>query len=642
MPSFFRLVTAHGDTLAIQAGRLVACRTTSAAGVIPVVASRVGALVVLTADANDAIGFAPSGKSLAGSLLVLGSVTKPGRLALVHPATRRYLNAAPLQAPAAPIGAADALQAWEWFTPQGIGDVPVRAGAAARLAAMRSLLEGGLSASNILRHIEAGGQRAAQVLDAALAMIETETLDALARRVVSDTGLRDALARLYPGDPWASTALPDLAALREKPPVAPPPGFFGRILRGRGRKALEDQAPEPALPLRRRTIGPEFDLLGAKGIFGDFVSLPHACNARARRLEPQGEGVAVVTTARNEGIYLLEWIAYHRCLGARAIYIYSNDNQDGSDALLGALADAGIITWIDSRLGGAVGNAQFKAYGHALGCMPDLLGYEWVLVVDVDEFLVLDHERFAGLPDFAAWHRRRGADTVAINWQFMAPEEDGDPCTVPLTRRNTRVLGKHQVGDGVRLVKSMSRPNRVAHSEAHVPFADERSHIATDHASGAVHDWHNPPAGFPPCPKFSDRIVTGPAVINHYFFKSAAEWMWKLARNRGDHGLIPGEAREPMGEEKARDYLRQLHASGLVIDERAKSCAPDLDQETHRLLSEPRISAAAASVQNAYHARLASIRRLYADSPKVAAWAEDSRPFLRLAGCAMHQLGTVV
>ncbi len=652
MPSYFRLLTAHGHDVAIEAGRLVAARRPAPDGVIPLVAARLGDRVILTANVAEAIGFAPPGQSLASGLLALRGVGGPSRLALIHPATGRYLTGPPLQASTGRITAADALQNWEWFTPEGVADVWVHAEAVARLALMRDLLAGGLSAEALAAFIAAVRPGAAAVLDAALAMIDTSTLDALALRVVSDPALRAALSALYPIDPWAQTALPGLAAWRAWPPPAAETQHGKAALKlrrpwpGTSKWRKEPPSPqagyqaEPAPPDRRRVIGAAFDVLGLAGTRGDFASLPHACSARARRLEPPGEGVAVVATARNEGIYLLEWIAHHRCLGARAIYVYSNDNQDGSDVLLGALADAGIITWISSRLGGGLVSPQFKAYGHALGCMPDLLGYEWVLLIDIDEFLMLDRARFAGLEAFGAWHRRRGADTVAINWQFMASEEGHDPCTVPLTRRNTRVLGKQHVGEGVRLVKSMSRPNRVAHSEAHVPFADERSHLAADHAGGGVHSWHNPPPGFAPFPKFSDRIITGPAVINHYFFKSAAEWMWKHTRNHGDHPLESAEGRAPMGEAKALTYLRQLRATGLTQDERARAGAADLDREIFLLLSHPKISAATAAVHEAYHARLAAIRALYAQSSTVMAWSASARPFLDLAGCTLQPCET--
>ncbi len=47
---------------------------------------------------------------------------------------------------------------------------------------------------------------------------------------------------------------------------------------------------------------------------------------------------------RNEGPYILEWLAHHRAIGVRDALIYSNDCDDGSDALLDLLAGAGMAT----------------------------------------------------------------------------------------------------------------------------------------------------------------------------------------------------------------------------------------------------------------------------------------------------------
>jgi len=49
------------------------------------------------------------------------------------------------------------------------------------------------------------------------------------------------------------------------------------------------------------------------------------------------------SAVKNEGPTLLEWIAYHQLIGFDTIYIASNDCTDGTDKLLDALQDAGVI-----------------------------------------------------------------------------------------------------------------------------------------------------------------------------------------------------------------------------------------------------------------------------------------------------------
>lgn len=51
--------------------------------------------------------------------------------------------------------------------------------------------------------------------------------------------------------------------------------------------------------------------------------------------------ITAVTCVKNEGPFLLEWIAFHQCIGVTDFLFYSNDCDDGTDTLLDALAELG-------------------------------------------------------------------------------------------------------------------------------------------------------------------------------------------------------------------------------------------------------------------------------------------------------------
>jgi hypothetical protein len=53
--------------------------------------------------------------------------------------------------------------------------------------------------------------------------------------------------------------------------------------------------------------------------------------------------ITAVTTQKNEGAFLLEWIAYHKIIGFTDIVILSNDCEDGSDEILDHLSKSGEI-----------------------------------------------------------------------------------------------------------------------------------------------------------------------------------------------------------------------------------------------------------------------------------------------------------
>ena len=53
--------------------------------------------------------------------------------------------------------------------------------------------------------------------------------------------------------------------------------------------------------------------------------------------------LAVGAIFKNEGPYVLEWVAFHRVLGIERFFIADNNSSDETTVLLAALARAGIV-----------------------------------------------------------------------------------------------------------------------------------------------------------------------------------------------------------------------------------------------------------------------------------------------------------
>ena len=131
---------------------------------------------------------------------------------------------------------------------------------------------------------------------------------------------------------------------------------------------------------------------------------------------------AVVVTMRDDGIRIIEWVAHYRALGFDGIFVYSNDNADGSEALLLSLAEAGIITYIRNEISGKV-SPQRKAFEHSLKRLPELRRYAWVLYADSDEFLILParhgHTIHSVVDGAAARYADRLPSAVCYQWKWM-------------------------------------------------------------------------------------------------------------------------------------------------------------------------------------------------------------------------------
>lgn len=533
------------------------------------------------------------------------------RLALCHPLTRKYLCVAPVEpGQTASWVCAERASAsdWEFFNVVAVDkrflpSTVLRAG-----DILERLLARPLDADSILRFLESPAEpMAGDALNAVLPMIGLEDLRRIAAAVLDRPELARRLAALCPGDVWATIGLPALLHWRSR----------------------QEQAGTVSHP-RKLPLGRALDFLEA-GQDGSYASFGHACNALARStIRPRGL-VCVVTTARNEGIYILEWIAYHRCIGIQYFFFYSNDNDDGSDELLSALCDAGVLTWIDNQVSPGC-SAQNKAYGHAFGLLPDLLDYRWALVIDLDEFFVFNPAAFASAREFLQWQEKRAVDAIACNWLCLGSGAEGCWQDELLTRRNTRVLGPQHVGWGFRLIKTISRPAVMVHSGAHDPTTDERRGFVFRLANGDMHTYSDPPPEHPRMAKFADRADVEQACVYHYLYKSAEEFLWKFSRNRGDYSFVAGLSTAALHAHHVVNFMEQHDAADVAVEDRIGNCAPNLEREMQSLLSLPGVAEANARVKRRYQERAREVKQAFRAAPALREAGELGRRFLELAG----------
>ncbi len=169
--------------------------------------------------------------------------------------------------------------------------------------------------------------------------------------------------------------------------VAPPLGKWARLRQRLGVGVRGDNAPGRGACVRNRVvIGEELDFLGERRGM-EVWSIAQALNfLLLRQLSPRKRCAAVVSM-RNDGIYILQWLAHHLVVGVDRIFVYTNDNEDGSEILLRLLADHNIITLVENKTSGKV-SPQGKSFEHAIHLLVALRDYEWVCFFDSDEYLV--------------------------------------------------------------------------------------------------------------------------------------------------------------------------------------------------------------------------------------------------------------
>lgn len=274
------------------------------------------------------------------------------------------------------------------------------------------------------------------------------------------------------------------------------------------------QTREPHPDIRHSSL--QEDALVAHSRIEDWTMLQAIHYALLMQIHPK-ERVAALVTMRDDGVSILEWVAHYRALEFDNIFVYTNDNADGSEALLEALADAGLITVIWNSTSGTV-SPQQKAYDHSLHLLPELRDYEWVFYLDSDEFLelgpeygnsiqrLIDHveEKFpASLPSAIGFH-----------WQWFGSGDVYD-------RRPGLLLEKFQHAASNNHVKSLVRLADVTsmaalhYPELAVPGFMVNSALQRVRLS-AIHE--------------GDELSYQGGRIRHYWVKSFEEFSVKKAR----------------------------------------------------------------------------------------------------------------
>ena len=150
---------------------------------------------------------------------------------------------------------------------------------------------------------------------------------------------------------------------------------------------------------------------------------------------PKGKGRrAIVTTMKNEGPFILEWLAYHRAIGFDDILVYTNDCTDGTDTMLRMLERKGYVQHRENPFRESGLKPQHAAL-QASDDEPVIKNAKWVTCIDVDEYInikvgdgTLD-ALFAAVPD---------ANMIAMTWRLFGNGDVHEFVDRPITEQFLR------------------------------------------------------------------------------------------------------------------------------------------------------------------------------------------------------------
>ncbi len=143
--------------------------------------------------------------------------------------------------------------------------------------------------------------------------------------------------------------------------------------------------------------------------------------------------VTAVLCVKNEGSFLLEWLAHHRAVGITDFLVFSNDCVDGTDALLDRLQDMGWLTHV-ANPGPHPEGPQWAALKQA-DRHPLVRQADWLITFDIDEFINIHvGERtiaalLAALPE---------ATAIPLTWRLFGNAGVLAIADIPVTESFTR------------------------------------------------------------------------------------------------------------------------------------------------------------------------------------------------------------
>ena len=90
---------------------------------------------------------------------------------------------------------------------------------------------------------------------------------------------------------------------------------------------------------------------------------------------------------KDEGPYILEWLAYHRAIGFTNFLIYTNDCSDGTDTMFDLLQSKGFVQHRQNPFKKTKLKPQHAAL-QAADKEPLVQQADWLICMDVDELSI--------------------------------------------------------------------------------------------------------------------------------------------------------------------------------------------------------------------------------------------------------------
>lgn len=251
--------------------------------------------------------------------------------------------------------------------------------------------------------------------------------------------------------------------------------------------------------------------------------------------------------AKDEELYIIEWVTYHLNIGFCTIYIY--DNNDDNKKL------PNLFKKLDSKIRQKIiiipfsgKYKQMDAYNHFLKYFS--IKWKWVAIIDCDEFIVIKNPKYIPIKKLLMRCCKEGS--LGLHWKLFGNNHIDVYENIPVTTRfikSDKLLNPH--------IKSISVCKDISYfNNPHYPI------LYNDKTQK----------------DYLGRIIIGPLqyvgldndtiCVNHYFCKTKKEWDIKRDRGLADQ---PGKRDDSEYESHNKNDVEDLFACNFYKSFRKKN-----------------------------------------------------------------------
>lgn len=227
--------------------------------------------------------------------------------------------------------------------------------------------------------------------------------------------------------------------------------------------------------------------------------------------------LAMVSISKNEGLYVKEWIEYHKLVGFTKFYFYDNESDDDTVDVLKPYIDDGTVEY-----------ALIKGKGRQLDAYNDAIKKHkhecrWMAFLDMDEYL-MPTKSFEPIYNIVARlveKAGKGAAGIGVNWCIFGSSH--------LEKKPNGLIIENFVYRGTEHdwgnfhVKTICNPRLVKnYISPHYPIYKLGGYSINDSDGKRLWGW------------FCHDVRWQNLRVNHYYCKSKEQYIQKISRGLGD------------------------------------------------------------------------------------------------------------